>query len=269
MTTPVCDTLIMSDLHLGSELSRARDAVKLLKRESFRRLILLGDIFADLNFGRLKKDHWQFLSTIRKLSNPKRGIEVVWVEGNHDRGLAEMMAHLMGVRVYHEYKWDYAGLKHLAVHGHQFDGFVVNNVAITNVGQWIYLAIQKLEPSRKHFSMLLDRLNTAWLRLSPKVCAGALAHARLRNVQRVFCGHTHHAMNETKNGIAYFNSGCWTTDIPTYITIDEEGVHIHEYIQRSDDRDPGEERGTVAADPADLLGEAGLPGDAEYEDIYS
>src|SRR5207245_10223874 len=95
----VCDTLILSDLHLGSEISRARDALRMLKQSSFRRLILLGDIFSDLNFGRLKKEHWQFLGYIRKLSNPKRQVEVVWVEGNQDRGLTEVMHHLVGVTV--------------------------------------------------------------------------------------------------------------------------------------------------------------------------
>jgi metallophosphoesterase superfamily enzyme len=87
MDAPVHDTLILSDVHLGAEISRARAALSMLKENSFRRLILLGDIFADLNFGRLKKEHWQFLGLIRKLSNPKRKIEVVWVEGNHDLGL--------------------------------------------------------------------------------------------------------------------------------------------------------------------------------------
>src|SRR4051812_980687 len=86
MSSVTCDTLILSDLHLGSELSRAHDARAMLTRNSFRRLILLGDIFSDLNFGRLTKDHWKFLGLIRKLSNPRRKIEVVWVEGNHDRG---------------------------------------------------------------------------------------------------------------------------------------------------------------------------------------
>jgi len=58
MDPPVYDTLILSDLHLGSETSRAGDALRLLKENRFRRLILLGDIFADLNFGRLTKQHW-------------------------------------------------------------------------------------------------------------------------------------------------------------------------------------------------------------------
>src|SRR5690242_21837362 len=103
------DALIISDVHLGSEISRARDALRLLKSTSFRRLILLGDIFCDLNFRRLKKQHWQFLSHIRKLSNPKRQVEVVWVEGNHDQGLSEVMSHLVGVKVHQEYQWSFRG----------------------------------------------------------------------------------------------------------------------------------------------------------------
>src|SRR5260370_2501676 len=116
-------------------MSRAHEALRVLRENQYRRLILLGDIFADLNFGRLKKEHWKFLGFIRKLSNPKRNVEVVWVEGNHDHGLAEIMAHLVGVRVYQEYQWEYRGLRHIAVHGHQFDGFVPSNTPPNNLIQ--------------------------------------------------------------------------------------------------------------------------------------
>ncbi len=178
MDTAVYDTLILSDVHLGAEVSRARAATRMLKENSFRRLILLGDIFADLNFGRLKKEHWQFLGAIRKLSNPKRKVEVVWVEGNHDLGLTNVMSHLVGVRVFQEYTWDYAGLRHLAIHGHQFDGFAVNSVPLSNLGTWFYLLLQKLDLRGKPLARLIDRLNTRWLRMSSKVAAGAIAHAR-------------------------------------------------------------------------------------------
>src|ERR1700721_2999338 len=93
------NTLILSDLHLGAETSRAREATRLLKECRFERLILLGDIFADLNFARLTKDHWKFLGYIRKLSNPKRNIEIVWGGGNHDQGRTNIMSHLVGVGV--------------------------------------------------------------------------------------------------------------------------------------------------------------------------
>src|SRR6516225_4974103 len=95
----IYDTIVISDVHLGSEVSRAGDALDLLQSVRFNRLILLGDMFADLNFGRLTKEHWKFLGYIRKLSNPKHQIEVVWVEGNHDLGLTEVMSHMVGVRV--------------------------------------------------------------------------------------------------------------------------------------------------------------------------
>src|SRR5271163_2984267 len=75
-----CETLIVSDVHLGSAVSLAAALTHLLKHSKFKRLILLGDIFQDLDFSRLTSEHWKLISYIRKLSNPKRNIEVVWVE---------------------------------------------------------------------------------------------------------------------------------------------------------------------------------------------
>jgi UDP-2,3-diacylglucosamine pyrophosphatase LpxH len=229
MDPPLYDTLILSDVHLGAETSRAHDATCLLKANRFRRLILLGDIFADLNFGRLTKEHWKFLGFIRKLSNPKRKVEVVWVEGNHDHGLTNVMSHLVGVRVYQEYAWDFAGLRHRAIHGHQFDRFLVHSVRFNYLGTLLYLQLQKLDLKGKPLSRLIDRLNTRWLRMSEKVASGALFHARLHGADRIFCGHTHVAMHQIQDGIHYYNTGGWTDSKPTYVTISEEGVEVHAY----------------------------------------
>jgi UDP-2,3-diacylglucosamine pyrophosphatase LpxH len=264
----VYDTLILSDLHLGADMSRAREALRLLQQNRYRRLILNGDIFADLNFARLKKEHWKFLGYIRKLSNPKRSIEVVWVEGNHDHGLTEIMSHLVGVRVYQEYTWEYQGLRHIAIHGHQFDGFVVNNVRFNYLfGTLFYLQLQKWDTKSKILTRFLDRLNTRWLRLSPKVAAGALAHARHHHAARIFCGHTHVALHREEDGIHYYNSGSWIDEHPAYVTVGEQGVQIHEYTERSDDRDSGEERSEADSDLAEFAGETGLSTDAEYEGV--
>ena len=173
MSSAFYDTLILSDLHLGSDLSRAHAATSMLKQSRFRRLILLGDIFSDLNFRRLTKEHWKFLGYIRKLSNPKRDIEVIWVEGNHDQGLTAVMSHLVGVKVYEEYAWEFDGRRHLAVHGHQFDRFLVNNWLLSSLNSFLHLQMQKLDFKGKWFSRLVDRLGTRWLRLSAKVASGA------------------------------------------------------------------------------------------------
>jgi UDP-2,3-diacylglucosamine pyrophosphatase LpxH len=266
MELPVWDTLIVSDLHLGSDLSLAREARQMLRRSRFRRLILLGDIFSDLNFRRLTKEHWQFLGYIRKLSNPKRGIEVVWVEGNHDQGLTDVMSHLVGLKVYEQYTWEFDGCRHLAIHGHQFDRFVFNYAFFGRFHSSLHLLLQKIDIKGKYFSRLADRLGTRWLRLSRKVSAGALARARALQANRVFCGHTHAALHLEKDGISYYNSGCWVNAHPTYITISEQGVKIHEYDERTDDRDSSQERGDHDSSSLDFLDEAGLREDLEYQD---
>ncbi len=263
MSSAVYDTLILSDLHLGSEISRAEQATRMLRENRFRRLILLGDIFSDLNFGRLTKPHWKFLGYIRKLSNPKRGIEVVWVEGNHDRGLSDIMSHLVGVKVYEEYKWEFEGHRHLAIHGHQFDRFAVNNLLLSTVGTLLHLQLQKLDFKGKRFSRFLDRLNARWLRLSAKVASGAILHARMRQADRVFCGHTHQAQFCERDGVAYYNSGSWTDFPPTYLTIDSEGVRIHEFREPSEVGQDSSHDSSLAelADDSEFL-EA-----AEYENV--
>jgi len=273
----VYNTLILSDLHLGAETSHAREATSVLKGTRFQRLILLGDIFADLNFARLTKDHWKFLGYIRKLSNPKRNIEVVWVEGNHDHGLTNIMSHLVGVRVYQHYAWQYRGRRHIAIHGHQFDGFQVNNVRLSKLGTSLYLKLQKLDFKRKPIVRLIDRLNTRWLRMSSKVSTGALQYARQHNADRIFCGHTHQAVHVEESGIDYYNAGGWVDSRLTYLTVDEQEVRIHEfnehefneheYHERADNRDSSQERGEVDPALADLADESGLLEDVEYESV--
>jgi UDP-2,3-diacylglucosamine pyrophosphatase LpxH len=267
------NTLILSDLHLGAETSRAREATRVLKENRFERLILLGDIFADLNFARLTKEHWKFLGYIRKLSNPKRRIEVVWVEGNHDHGLANIMSHLVGVRVYEHYDWEYGGLRHVAIHGHQFDGFQVNRMTLSRLGTSLYLQLQKLDFKSKPIARLIDRLNTRWLRMSAKVASGALAYAKHHGADRIFCGHTHEAVYVERDGVDYYNSGGWVDSKLTYLTVDEQGVQIHEYIehedeqQRADDRNSSEERGEADSAAFDFADESGLLEDVEYESV--
>ena len=243
MGHPVYDTLVLSDVHLGAETSRARDATQLLKSVRFRRLILLGDIFADLNFGRLTKDHWKFLGFIRKLSNPRRNVEVIWVEGNHDQGLTDVMSHLVGVQVYQEYTWEFAGLRHRAIHGHQLDRFIWNSVRINYLGTLLYLQLQKLDFKGKPLSRLIDRMNTRWLRMSEKVRSGAILHARFHGIDRIFCGHTHQAEEFSHDGVQYYNCGGWTDSAPTYITIDESGVEIQTYAAQPESSDGPEAAG--------------------------
>jgi UDP-2,3-diacylglucosamine pyrophosphatase LpxH len=197
---------------------------KILEKFEFKRLILLGDIFDDLNFKRLKKEHWNLLSYIRKLSNPDKHKEVIWVEGNHDEGLSEIMSVLIGIKVFDEYYWEQNGRKFLAIHGHQFDKFLTQNVLISSVSSYVYDKVQKWDRESQSISRFIKRKSKSWLRLSHKVADGALQYGIVKGADVVVCGHTHQAMNKSVANTEYYNSGCWT-DVPsTYITIDKNGI---------------------------------------------
>ena len=85
-----------------------------------------------------------------------------------------------------------------------------------------------------------------------------------KQADRVFCGHTHLAMQSTRDGVEYYNSGSWTDKSATYVTVSEEGVRIHEFGQRPDHRDSGEERGAADTQAAGSALSAGLPANREY-----
>jgi UDP-2,3-diacylglucosamine pyrophosphatase LpxH len=181
------------------------------------------------------------------------------------------------VRVYQHYTWEYAGLRHIAIHGHQFDGFQVNNVRLNMLGTSLYLQLQKLDFKSKPIARLIDRLNTRWLRMSSKVSAGAMNYARQHGADRIFCGHTHHAVHVEQDGIHYYNSGGWVDSRLTYLTVDKQGVRIHDYneqdysthesIERADDRDSSQERGEADSALADFSDESGVLEDVEYESV--
>jgi len=178
--------------------------------------------------------------------------------------------------VFQHYRWDYRGLRHVAIHGHQFDGFQVDRIRLSQWGTSLYLLLQKLDLKGKPIARLIDRLNTRWLRMSPKVAAGALSYARHHGADRIFCGHTHEALHVEQDGIQYYNAGGWVDSRLTYLTIDEQGVEIHDYHEhghdehdheRTDDRDSGEERGEADSALVDFADESGLLEDVEYESI--
>jgi len=220
-------TLILSDFHLGSRVSRSEKIAELLKSFEFKKLILLGDIFESLNFDRLKKSDWDLLSLINEISQKSK---VIWIEGNHDKGLTNLFTLVTGSKVYKVYKWRYQKNKYLAIHGHQFDNFLVNNVFLSYLANVIYNLIQLVDFRNKRISRFIKRRSKGWLKLSKKVANRAILYAQIQRVDFIFCGHTHRTDEIKKGNIHYYNCGCWT-DVPSsYITLDKEDIVIHKYF---------------------------------------
>ncbi|MEA2715351.1 MAG: hypothetical protein QOG91_379 [Candidatus Parcubacteria bacterium] len=221
------DTLIVSDLHLGSFVSRAKELSDLLTTHTFKRLILLGDVFDNSDFEKLSEENWELLLVLRALSDPDSGREVIWIRGNHDKEIATLMSRVVGTSVHDEYVWEHNNKRFLAMHGDQFDRLMTGNFAFHRLIHNIFLAIQRLDKDARHIVRLLDRTNTVIRRLSYKVAKGAVAHAKIHKANYVFCGHTHDALQKVhvdhESVIHYYNVGCWTRSPSTFAAIDETG----------------------------------------------
>jgi len=216
------DTLIISDIHLGFKLSRVDKLTKVLFRYRFKRLILNGDIFDDLNFNRLDSEHWDVLSMFRHLS---KYAEVVWVVGNHD-GKADVLSRLLGVTVHNDYQWKVGRNKFLAIHGHQFDRFMSEDLFISNLAGNIFYFLKRFEGKNKILTRWISKHNRSWLRMSDEVAFGAIKYAKTKGANCVFSGHTHLARTLEIGGIKYFNSGCWVERPAHLITIKGDKIEL-------------------------------------------
>ena len=201
------ETILLSDIHLGSPLSRAQTLNTVLERWEFQRLIIVGDLFASSDFKKLTSDEWRLL---RRLSRQMdAGAEIIWVEGNHDLGQIQNLSHLLGIEILQEYVWEWHGKKCLAIHGHQFDKFVVSSIGISL--SWIYLHLLKIGPIRKIFGPLLASISDNWARMPDVLREKCVKLAKEEKVDIIFAGHTHQFEHSLIDNITYVNTGCWVS----------------------------------------------------------
>gem|GEM_PF-209559 len=235
------NSFIISDLHMGTPSCRARALMATLNTFWFERIILLGDIFENLNLKRLSGAQWKVLSRIRKLTDPDRDIEEVWVEGNHDYDIGKVMSDIVGIPVYKEFLWEFRGKKYCAIHGDQFDHFINNSPRLTRFIIFLYQYIQKCDPKHRHIGHYLARKSREWLRESELVAAGALKHARRHDADVIFCGHTHEVFHREADGTTYYNTGCWVKNPCSFVTIDHEGVVTLNLVHLEEKNQPPQE----------------------------
>ncbi len=247
------DTVVVSDIHIGSKHSLAGALNIALSRFSFKRLVLNGDIFDHLDFteediawalnpqaplrGKFDPTHAELLRTLHTLS---RTHEVVWIRGNHDDALSEHMAHTLPT-VHHEYRWEFNGKNYLAIHGDQFDKLSQERPKLYAFGTKFFYFLQSLGPWTRSFCTLLKQKTKLYTKALNLVTDGALSHGAAQSADYVLCGHTHHVRHDHKNGVHYYNSGSWTETFGHLITISTVGIHVHTFSTE------GEHIGTLSS----------------------
>lgn len=228
------DTLIVSDLHLGIPASRPADVIDLLTRWRFARLILLGDVLHDLHLHHIGADAWRLLRHLRELATDGAA-EVVWIKGNHDRELHEVVALLTGVRMRESYRWTCGGRSHLALHGDRFDRFLTNNRRVCRALSGAYGFCQRRLSRRGRWPGVIDRWHGRLTDLGDQVATRASRFAMRRAADVVFCGHTHEPVHRrfqhpgSGNAVDYYNAGSWVGRPSSYLAVDADGVRIEHH----------------------------------------
>jgi len=224
------DTIIISDIHLGSPLCQAKELSEFLQQIRVKQLILAGDIFDDLKFNRLHHWHWEVLSRLRKISDHCR---VVWIRGNHDTVSAPTLSHLLGVHVRNNYTWVSHGKRFYVVHGDRWDTIIYRHRRTTEFLTWIYNALMRINGSTTlKASRWIKRRAKLLTRNCSAIQFGAVAFARKKQIDAIFCGHTHMASLGFVDEILYGNDGTWQSDDPHFIGIRGTEVHLCKYMQK-------------------------------------
>jgi UDP-2,3-diacylglucosamine pyrophosphatase LpxH len=206
------DCLVISDLHLGSDVCQAKllEDFLLWAVAHCDELVINGDIFDDLNFKRLTKRHFACLKIIRRNSD-RDDFRLVWVRGNHD-GPADIISHIVGVEIRDEYVYHNDQIELLILHGDQFDSFTTGYPWLTEIACGAFYFIQKYTPHRA--ARWIRRITKRWQRNSELIERRAVEYARARGFRHVTCGHTHLALQSGHGDVHYVNSGTWTESPP-------------------------------------------------------
>lgn len=215
--------VFISDIHLGTKGCQAELLLDFIRHIECDTLYLVGDI---IDGWKLRSGwHWpqSHNDVVQKiLRMARKGVNVIYVPGNHDDRVREFVGvHFGGVVVARDAIHETAdGKRFLVLHGDEFDGVVQHARWLAFVGDYAYRA---LIATNTLFNRVRRRMGfgywslSAFLKTKVKNAlqfvenfeAAVADEARRRGVDGVICGHIHKAEMRDIDGIAYINDGDW------------------------------------------------------------
>lgn len=226
----------MSDIHLGSKWSKAKEAGKFLKFNTCDKLILCGDIIDGWELVRGNGEKWKRKHTnfIRRLLEIQNTTDIVYVRGNHDDFLDRVLPmKFANISIVREYIHWSNGKSFYVIHGDVFDHVTSSMKWLAKIGDvgyslllWIngvynrhrlkkglpcYSLSQKIKQKVKASVSYISDFEEHLVEVaSEKGCSG------------VICGHIHMADMRMIGNILYLNSGDWVESM-TALVEDEDG----------------------------------------------
>ena len=229
-------TIVLSDIHLGSKWSRAREATRFLKDNTCETLILCGDIIDGWAIMRGKKMKWRrrhtnFIKTLLDISHTTR---IVYVRGNHDDFLDRIIpVNFLGMSIVRDFVYESGGRRYFVLHGDVFDGVTSRFGWLARLGDVGYSALLRLNGiynRRRVLRGLPYRSIAGEVKRKVKASVSYISDferhivsiARRRECDGVICGHIHHPEVRNVEGILYLNAGDWIESLSA-LTEDFEG----------------------------------------------
>jgi UDP-2,3-diacylglucosamine pyrophosphatase LpxH len=229
-------TIIVSDVHLGTKGSKAKEIVRFLKQFQCENLILNGDIIDGWQLkksGRWKRKHTRFFNVILKMIESQE-TRVYYLRGNHDDFLDQILPLQIGkLHILSEMTYQSQGKSYFITHGDVFDSITTNLRWIAYLGDVGYTFLLWLNRVVNYYRF---RKGLPYFSLSQYVkgkVKQAVSYiddyeselakmAKAKGCDGIICGHIHKPENRLINGIHYMNSGDWVESMSA-LAEDHEG----------------------------------------------
>lgn len=241
------DTVVISDVHLGTYGCHAKELVHYLRSIRAKRILLNGDIIDIWQFSKsyFPNSHMKVLKELmRHLS---KGTEIYYIPGNHDEMLRKFVGQRIGNFVIdNKVVLDLDGKKTWVFHGDVFDVSMKHSKWIAKLGGMGY---DLLILFNRGVNLLLEKMGREKVSLSKKVkdsVKAAIAHVNdFENTvseigiesgyDHVICGHIHRpeitTITTNKGSIEYMNSGDWVENL-TSLEYDKGEWSLYVYDAR-------------------------------------
>jgi UDP-2,3-diacylglucosamine pyrophosphatase LpxH len=230
-------TVIISDVHLGSEGSKAKEVTLFLKSVTCETLIMNGDIIDGWQLkkgGSWKKKHTAFFRTILKMIENQH-TKVVYLRGNHDDFLDQIIPFSLGksFTIQRDIILKSGKKNFLITHGDIFDSVTSNMkwlAYLGDVGYTILLTFNKLYNQYRSwrgmeyysFSQRIKQRVKEAVNYVSDFEEKLVALAKANHCDGIICGHIHKPDIRKINDITYMNSGDWVESL-TALVEDHKG----------------------------------------------
>lgn len=229
-------TIVLSDIHLGSKWSKAKEATRFLKENTCDTLILCGDIIDGWNLmrgkkGKWKKKHTQFIKLILDIQHTT---EIIYLRGNHDDFLDRILPMtFQNIRIVKDYLYESEGKRYYVIHGDVFDSVTSRFSWLSKIGDvgytfllWMnkYYNNRRAKKGLPYYSLSKDIKNK--VKMSVSYISDYEKHivgiAKQKKCDGVICGHIHHPEMRYYDDVLYLNSGDWVESLSA-LTEDYDG----------------------------------------------